>query len=271
MRTYGGDTGESHQDVLLYRFYRLVARRHAARLGTGYDIAADAHRSGGWLDGRTLRPGEILQGPRGKHASIPGLRADRGADRTVAALYGQHYAGLVRLASLLVGDAAAGEEIVQDSFAALYASRRRLGDGERALSYLRQSVLHHSRSAARGHAAAEPRAPGRGTEGPAGPWRRSAAQGGSAVVSALRALPARQREAVVMRYYAGLSESRVAEVMGITRRAAGQHTERGMAALRAMLDTADDPGRLGAAGLGGLTGSPSTGHPPPGHGSTAAA
>jgi DNA-directed RNA polymerase specialized sigma24 family protein len=241
MRTDGGGTADTRQYVLLYRFYRQVAGRHAARLGTGYEIAADAHQSGGWLDGYTLRPGEILQGPRGKHAGIPGLRADRGADRTVAALYGQHYVALVRLASLLAGDAVTGEEIVQDSFVDLYASRRRLGDGDRALSYLRQSVLHRSRSAARGHTAAEPTAPGRGTEGAAGPFRRSAAPGGSAVISALRALPARQREAVVMRYYAGLSEARVAEVMEITRRAARQHTERGMAALRAMLDTVEAP------------------------------
>ena len=248
MMTDGGGTGDSRQDVLFYRFYRQVARRQAARLGTGYDIAADAHRAGGWLGGHTLRRGEILQGPRGKHASIPGPRADRGADRTVAALYGQQYAALVRLASLLVGDAVTGEEIVQDSFVALYVSRRRLGDGDWALSYLRQSVLHRSRSASRDRTPAEPRAPGRGTEGRAGPCRRPAAPGGSAVISALRALPARQREAVVMRYYAGLSEARVAEVMGITRRAARQHTERGMVALRAMLDSADNPGRLDAAG-----------------------
>jgi DNA-directed RNA polymerase specialized sigma24 family protein len=241
MKTDGGGSADTRQDVLLYRFYRQVTRRHEARLGTGDDIAAGAHRSGGWLYEHTVRPGEILQGPRGKHASIPGLRADRGADRTVAALYGQHYAALVRLASLLVGDAVTGEEIVQDSFVALYASRRRLGDGDWALSYLRQSVLHRSRSAGRGHTGTEPKAPGPGTEGPAGPGRRSTAPGGSAVISALRALPARQREAVVMRYYAGLSEERVAEAMAITRRAAREHTERGMVALRAMLDAARTP------------------------------
>jgi DNA-directed RNA polymerase specialized sigma24 family protein len=251
MRTDGGDTGDSRQDVLFYRFYRQVAGRHAARLGTGYEIAAEAHQSGGWLGGHSLRRGEILEGPRGKHAGIPGLRADRDADRTVAALYGQHYAALVRLASLLVDDAVAGEEIVQDSFVALYASRRRLGDGDRALSSLRQSVLHRSRSAGRGHTAAEPTAPGRETEGPAGLRPPSVAPGRPAVISALRALPARQREAVVMRYYAGLSEARVAEVMGISRRATRQHTERGMVALRATLDTADDRGRPGAAQLAG--------------------
>jgi RNA polymerase sigma factor (sigma-70 family) len=249
MRTGGEGASDSRQDVLLYRFYRQVARRHAARFGTGYDIAADAHRSSGWLGGRTPSPGEILAGPRGKHLSIPEVRADRDADRAVAALYGQHYAALVRLASLLVGDAGTAEEIVQDSFVALHASRRKLRDGDWALSYLRQSVLHRSRSAGRSRVAAEPKAPRRTTEGPAGPRRPSAAPGRQAVISALLALPAPQREAVVMRYFAGLSEARVAQIMGISRRAARQHTERAKAVLRAALDTRDDPGRFDAARL----------------------
>jgi len=253
MRIGGGGTGDSRHDVLLYRFYRQVARRHAARPGAGYGIAADTHRSSGRLGGRAPSPGEILTGPHGKHVSIPELRGDRDADRAVAALYGQHYAGLVRLASLLVGDARTAEEIVQDSFVALHASWQRPRDRDWALSYLRQSVLHRSRSAGRRRTAAEPRAPGLATEGSAGPRRPSAAPGGSAVISALRALPAAQREAVVMRYYAGLSEACVAEVMGISRRAARHHTERAVATLRTVLDTGtvpdteDDPGVLGAA------------------------
>jgi DNA-directed RNA polymerase specialized sigma24 family protein len=242
MSTGGGGTGDSHQDVLLYRFYRQVARRPAAWLGTGYDVAAGAHRSSGWLGGRTPSPHEILAGPRGKHVSTPELRADRDADRAVAALYDQHYAALVRLASLLTGDAGTAEEIVQDSFVALHLSRRRLRDGDRALSCLHRSVLHRSRSVAWRGTAAEPQAPGRATEGPAGLGRPAAAPGRPAVISALRALPARQREAVVMRYYAGLSEAHVAEVMGISRRAAMRHTERAMAALRTVLDAGDDPG-----------------------------
>jgi RNA polymerase sigma factor (sigma-70 family) len=197
--------------------------------------------------GRPPGLGEILAGPRGKHVAIARPRADRDADRAVAALYGQHYAALVRLASLLVGDAGTAEEIVQDSFVALHASRRRLRDSDWALTYLHQCVLHRSRSAAGRRIAAEPKTPGPVTERPAGSRRPSVAPDRPAVVSALRALPARQREAVVMRYYAGLSEARVAEVMGISRRAARQHTERAMAALRTVLDTGDDPGVLGRA------------------------
>ena len=58
----------------------------------------------------------------------------------------------------------------------------------------------------------------------------------SAVVAALRELPARQREAIVLRYYADLSEAEIAAAMGISRGAVKSHTARGMTALRAALE-----------------------------------
>ena len=247
MRTGGGGAGDSRQGALLNRFYRQVTRRQGARLGPGYDITAGGHRLSGRPAGRTVRPAEILDGPRGKHVNDSGPRAGRDADGAVAALYGQYYAALVRLASLLVDDVMTAEEIVQDSFVALHASRRMLRDGDGALLCLRRSVLHRSRSAARRRTAAEQKAPGRANGGPAGPQRASAAPGGPAIISALRGLPARQREAVVMRYCAGLPEARVAQVMGISRRAARQHTERAVAALRGVLDTAGGPALLDPA------------------------
>jgi DNA-binding CsgD family transcriptional regulator len=58
----------------------------------------------------------------------------------------------------------------------------------------------------------------------------------AAVVAALQGLTARQREAIVLRYYADLSEAEIAEAMGISRGAVKSHTSRGMAALRVALD-----------------------------------
>jgi RNA polymerase sigma factor (sigma-70 family) len=49
-------------------------------------------------------------------------------------------------------------------------------------------------------------------------------------------LPARQREALVLRYYADLSEAEIAEAMKISRGAVKSHTSRGIAALRANLE-----------------------------------
>jgi RNA polymerase sigma factor (sigma-70 family) len=58
----------------------------------------------------------------------------------------------------------------------------------------------------------------------------------SAVIAALRGLPVRQREAIVLRYYADLSEAEIAASMRISRGAVKSHTARGMAALRSALE-----------------------------------
>jgi RNA polymerase sigma factor (sigma-70 family) len=57
------------------------------------------------------------------------------------------------------------------------------------------------------------------------------------VVAALRSLPPRQREALVLRYYGDLSEAQIALAMGISRGAVRSHTARAIASLRAVLET----------------------------------
>jgi DNA-directed RNA polymerase specialized sigma24 family protein len=128
------------------------------------------------------------------------------------------------MATLLVGDAATAEQIVQDSFVALHHGRRNL-DNERALCYLRQSVVKQSRTA-HWHGV--------------GPDTDVSCR---AVVAALLALPTRQREALVLRYYAGLAEAQAADVMQINKGAVRAHVRRALAALRDVLDRAADGDR----------------------------
>ena len=60
----------------------------------------------------------------------------------------------------------------------------------------------------------------------------------SAIVRALRDLPDQERQALVLRYYADLSEEQIAEMMGISKGAVKSHTARGMSSLRAALEEA---------------------------------
>jgi RNA polymerase sigma factor (sigma-70 family) len=53
----------------------------------------------------------------------------------------------------------------------------------------------------------------------------------AAVLDALRRLPGRQREALILRYYADLSEAEIAETMRVNRTAVIGHLSGGMAAL----------------------------------------
>jgi RNA polymerase sigma-70 factor (sigma-E family) len=151
-------------------------------------------------------------------------------------LYAAHYRSLVRLSALLLRDVATAEEVVQDSFVAMHDGWRRLRDNDKALSYLRQSVVNRSRSVLRHRVVVDRNAPKPAPDMP------SAEQGAitllerSAVVTALRTLPARQREALVLRFYGDLSEAQIAATMGISKGAVKSHTARAMTALRSVLE-----------------------------------
>jgi RNA polymerase sigma-70 factor (sigma-E family) len=169
-----------------------------------------------------------------------GISADWDADRAVTALYSQHYRPLVRLTAVLVGDLATAEEIVQDSFVGLHTSWRRLADSDRALSYLRQAVVNRSRSVLRHRVIADKLTPKMAPEVPAAAPEETAMAERSALLSVLQALPSRQREVLVLRYYADLSEAQIASIMGISRGAVQSHTARAMSALHARPRRADD-------------------------------
>jgi RNA polymerase sigma-70 factor (sigma-E family) len=269
--------GSSREDELLSRLYQQITELQAARFGAGYDIAAGLGRYRAWLGERTAEDqdkleviqlggpmtpqaspgvaaaaaamaypggpvvaGETAWAAAAIHSQAPGAWAGQDAERAVIALYNMHYRSLVRLAVLLVADIATAEEIVQDAFIAVHAAWRRLADSDHALSYLRQSVVNRSRSVRRHRMAAGKIAP---QPAPARPGAEQAAitwPERSNLVSALRALPARQREALILRYYAGLSEAQAAAAMGISKGAVKSHTARAVAALRAALDRANE-------------------------------
>ena len=157
------------------------------------------------------------------------------ADSAVAALYRLHYRFLVGLAVLLVQDNATAEGLVQDSFVAMHSAWRRLEDSDRALSYLHQAVVSRSRSVLRHHMAAGKIQPGLAPSRPAGACVTTKEPESSTLVPALWSLAPRQREVLVLRYYADLSEAQIASVMGISKGAVKSHAVRAMSSLRAEL------------------------------------
>ena len=270
-----GDGG-SREDELLSRLYQQITERQAAGFSAGYDIAAGLDRYRAWLGERTAedraKP-EVIQlsrpvtrqvsprvagaaaataYPGGPYAGpalpihvgetlvaaavLGSVPAELDAKQAVTAMYTTHYRSLVRLANLLVPDVATAEEIVQDSFIAMHGAWRRLRDNDKALSYLRQSVVNRSRSVLRHRVVVDRNAPKPAPDMP------SAEQGAltllerTQVVSALRGLPPRQREALVLRYYGDLSEAQIASAMGISRGAVKSHTARAIASLRTVLE-----------------------------------
>ena len=186
-------------------------------------------------DGVVTRPIDVTEAlianPAVTHAAV-----EWDADRAVTAIYSEHYRSLVRLAAFLVRDTSTAEEVVQDSFVAMHGAWRRLRDTDKALSYLRQSVVNRSRSVLRHRMVVDKNTPKPPPDMPSAEHGAIIQLERSAVVSALRSLPERQREALVLRYYGDLSEAQIASVMGISRGAVKSHTARAMSALRVVLE-----------------------------------
>ncbi|MDX6256285.1 MAG: hypothetical protein QOJ11_2619 [Frankiales bacterium] len=154
----------------------------------------------------------------------------------LTALYSQHYRSLIRLAALLLDEVAACEDVVQEAYIRVHNSRSRLRDQDKALAYLRQTVVNLSRSTLRRRIVAARHAPHPMPDAASAEHDAYALVERDAVVAGLRQLPRRQREAVVLRYYADASEAQTASVMGVSVGAVKSYTSRGLTGLGALLE-----------------------------------
>lgn len=164
--------------------------------------------------------------------SAAATSSDSTADEAVTRLYSAHYAGLVRLATMLLRDQGRAEEIVQDAFVTVHGRWRHVEEPDKAVAYLRTTVVNRSRSELRHRkvvAKHEPDPPGADASAESHVLAR--AQRG-AMLTALDGLSGRQREVLILRYYLDLSESDIAATLRISRGAVKSHSSRGIAALR---------------------------------------
>jgi RNA polymerase sigma-70 factor (sigma-E family) len=154
------------------------------------------------------------------------------ADEAVTHLYSGHYSPLVRLATMLLADQGRAEEVVQDAYVSLHGRWAGLADPDRAVAYLRTSVVNGARSQLRRRAVAARHRPV--PPGPVGSAESSAlaAEERRELLAALDGLPNRQREVLLLRYYLDLSEADIADTLRISRGAVKTHSSRGIAALR---------------------------------------
>lgn len=171
---------------------------------------------------------------------------------SVLELYRAHWDRLVRLAALLLDDVAASEDVVQEAFIRLDLNRRaRALPVDSEVAFVTRIVVNLARTSLRRRLIGE-RAVARligsgesryldglGADGPV--LARFERQ---AVVGALRQLPRRQREAVVLRYYAELPLEEIARAMGVRVGTAKSNLARGRDALaRCIADETCEEGR----------------------------
>jgi RNA polymerase sigma-70 factor (sigma-E family) len=166
----------------------------------------------------------------------PRIRADEG----VTALYAAQGVSLIRMAFVILRDRGAAEDVVQDAFVGLYRNWGRLDDPANALSYVRSSVLNGCRGARRAQARRDrrDRAAAARDGWPAFESAESAvllSEEHQEVIDAVRGLAGRQREALTLRYYLGLSTDETARVMGVSVGTVKSSVSRAIAALGRVL------------------------------------
>ena len=147
-----------------------------------------------------------------------------GPSVTFGDFYAGHYAELVRLAALLTGSADAAPDLVQDCFVRLHV---RWTSVREPLPYVRRSVVHACASHHRRAAVARRNPP------PAPP---AAELGADELEDALAALPARQRAAVVLRYYGDLPDADIARALRCREGTVRSLVSRALADLRKVIE-----------------------------------
>lgn len=170
-------------------------------------------------------------------AAEPAVVAGTTVDH-LTATYQAHYRSLLGLAALLLDDTASCEDVVQEAFIRVHSARNRVRDRDKTLAYLRQTVVNLSRSALRR------RILGLKLLSKPMPDMASAEEGAydqlerDDLIKAMRGLQRRQREVLVLRYFADMTEAQVAETLGVSLGSVKAYGSRGIAALRVAMEAA---------------------------------
>ncbi len=165
------------------------------------------------------------------------MDVETGVGGELAEAHRDHYRSLVRLASLLVDDIASCEEIVQDAFVCVFGARRQVREPDKLLAYLRSAVLNGARSHLRRRAVRDRPRPLHAVDDTASAETHAlAADEQQAMLDALRSLPDRQRDVLVLRFYAGASEAEIAETLGIATGTVKTHMRRGLETLARLVE-----------------------------------
>jgi RNA polymerase sigma-70 factor (sigma-E family) len=138
--------------------------------------------------------------------------------------YAGHFTELVRLATLLSGSADTAPDLVQDCFVRLHA---RWASVREPLPYVRRSVVHACASHHRRNAIVRRNPP---------PDPRPAELGADELQDALAGLPARQRAAVVLRYYGDLPDADIARSLRCREGTVRSLVSRALADLRKVIE-----------------------------------
>jgi RNA polymerase sigma-70 factor (sigma-E family) len=148
---------------------------------------------------------------------------------------------LLRYALVLTGERALAEDVVQEVLARAHARWSHIGRLELPEAYVRRMIVNEHlswrRRFSRVHLAASVSPPA-----PEGPDHATTLADRDALRAELARLPRQQRAVLVLRYYEGLTDAEIADVLGCTPGTVRGYAARALATLRI---NAADPVQVG--------------------------
>jgi RNA polymerase sigma-70 factor (sigma-E family) len=174
------------------------------------------------------------------------VRAEVDAE-SFAAVFNAHHRQAVRLAYLLVSDPDQAEDVVSDAFAKVYV-RWKKGEVRDVGAYVRRAVANEANSKLRRRYLERRHASAQSGDERGVRLVDDDAADRDQVWQGIQRLPAKQRAAVVLRYYEDLSEAETAEILGCSIGTVKSNTSRGLARLQELLSASGDPGGRGGTG-----------------------
>lgn len=172
---------------------------------------------------RAARSGELVNEPAMEHPG-PSDHPQSQLSPSFLDLYDESFTAMVRLVVLLTGSEHSAEDLVHDAFIRVHARWKHI---EHPQAYLRRTVVNACRSAAR-------RAKRERTA--AIPVTGEAPFEADEMFDVLGSLPHRQRAALILQFYEGLSQAEIAEVLGCREGTVASLVHRGLAQLRRMVE-----------------------------------
>ena len=161
-------------------------------------------------------------------------------DAAITALFVSEAARLTAVAQLLTGDRAAAEDLVQDAFVSLFRRWAWLSDKNLAANYLMGAIVKGARSTLRQRYSSRELLHRAGREHvestPSAEATALVAEDARRLRDALVLLPMRQRQVVMLRYYAGQSEREIADTLGISPGSVKRHASRAVDSLARVLE-----------------------------------
>lgn len=154
----------------------------------------------------------------------------------------RHGPTMRRFAAVMTGDHASGDDIVQEVLLRTHARWRRISALDRPEFYVRRMIVNEFLSARRRLWRLVPGGMGTDVDDRVTPDHAASLADRDALVAEIRRLPRQQRAVVALRYFEGLSDQEIAELLGVTPVTVRGYVGRALATLRVQLDATPEPG-----------------------------